>query len=87
MTLHFKEVNTELRRGHYFFVDIVAEGILLYNSRRINLTKPKAITPKERLAFGEWNFRYWFKSAGGFWQGTGYYAAKGMLSLHHTMTK
>jgi predicted nucleotidyltransferase/HEPN domain-containing protein len=78
LPLHFKEVNSEIRIGHYFFADVVAEGIWLYNSRNITLAKPKAKTPKERLALAEWNFKYWFESANGFWIGTGYYMSIGM---------
>jgi predicted nucleotidyltransferase/HEPN domain-containing protein len=73
-----REFNTEIRQGQYFFSDIVSEGIVLYDSKRFTLAKPKTATPAERLKLAEWNFKYWFTSAGGFWQGAGYYMNAGM---------
>ena len=62
-----KELNHELRLGQYFFIDILREGVLLYNSRRVQLASPKALTPIDRLKLGLVNFRYWFGSASEFW--------------------
>src|SRR5262249_12994467 len=64
----------ELRLGQYFFIDILREGVLLYNSRRYQLASPKALTPIDRLKLGLVNFRYWFGSANEFW-GTARYSA------------
>jgi len=71
-------VNQEIRTGQYFFADIVNEGVLLFNSRRVQLAKPKALNAGERLALAERNCRYWFESASGFFQGSIYYAARRM---------
>ncbi len=79
LPLHFKDVNREIRIGHYFFADVVIEGIWLYNSRSITLAKPKAKTPTERLALSEWDFTYWFESATGFWISAGYGMSVDML--------
>jgi len=73
-----KELNQEIRTGQYFFSDVVNEGVLLYDSRRFMLARPKAQTPAERLELGLRNFNYWFQSASEFWRGAGYYAARGM---------
>jgi hypothetical protein len=35
------ELNQEIRSGQYFFVDVIREGVLLYDSRRFNLAKPR----------------------------------------------
>jgi uncharacterized protein len=78
MPMHFKEVNKEIRVGHYFFADVVSEGIWLYDRGNISLATPKAKTPEERLKFAEFNFRHWFESAGNFWVGTGYYMTMDM---------
>ncbi len=80
MPLHFKEVNREIRIGHYFFADVISEGIWLYDRKSITLATPKAKTPEERLRFGEFNFKHWFESAGNFWIGTGYYMSMNMVS-------
>ena len=52
MPLNFKDVNTELRKGNYLFVDMVVQGVPLYNSGSICLTTPKVTTPKQRLSHG-----------------------------------
>jgi uncharacterized protein len=48
-----KFVNHEIRIGQYFFADIVNEGVLLFNSRHLQLAKPKALNAHERLALAE----------------------------------
>jgi predicted nucleotidyltransferase/HEPN domain-containing protein len=73
-----KEINHELRLGQYFFIDILREGVELYNSRRCQLASPKALEPAARLKLGLVNFRYWFGSANEFWRGSGYYAGRGL---------
>ena len=44
-----KELNHEIRTGQYFFSDVVSEGVLLHDSKRFMLARPKAQTPAERL--------------------------------------
>lgn len=73
-----KQFNHEVRTGQYFYSDVVNEGIVLFDSRRFMLAKPKAHTPAERLELGRRNFSYWFRSASEFWRGTGYYMARGL---------
>ena len=73
-----QHVNTEIRTGQYFFADIVNEGILLFNSNRVTLAKPKALNAAERLSLAERNLCYWFESASGFFKGSVYYAAQRM---------
>jgi predicted nucleotidyltransferase/HEPN domain-containing protein len=73
-----KEMNHELRLGQYFFIDILREGVLLFDSRRYQLASPKALTPIDRLKLGLINFRYWFGSANEFWRGSGYFAGRGL---------
>ena len=82
-----KQVNQEIRTGQYFFSDVVMEGIVLHDSRRFMLARPKAQSPAERLELARRNFIYWFQSASEFWRGAGYYAARGLgphaaFSLH-----
>jgi predicted nucleotidyltransferase/HEPN domain-containing protein len=74
-----KFVNHEIRIGQYFFGDIVNEGVLLHDSRRFQLAKPKALNPKERLTLAERNFTNWFDSASGFWRLSRYSASKSLL--------
>ena len=51
---------------------------MLFNSRRVQLAKPKALNAGERLSLAEKNFLYWCESASGFFQGSIYYAARRM---------
>ncbi|MGV1787020.1 MULTISPECIES: nucleotidyltransferase and HEPN domain-containing protein [Agrobacterium] len=44
-----REVNTELKKGHYFFSDIRKEGIVLYELDDEPLAEPKLLTAEERL--------------------------------------
>jgi predicted nucleotidyltransferase/HEPN domain-containing protein len=73
-----KYINREIRTGQYFFSDVVNEGVVLFDSRRVMLAKPKALNAGERLELAKKNFRYWFESAGGFLQGSVYYATRKM---------
>ena len=82
-----KHINREIRTGQYFFSDVVKEGVLLHDSKRFSLVRPKAQTPDERLEIALQNFRYWFGSANEFWIGARFYAARGLgahaaFSLH-----
>jgi predicted nucleotidyltransferase/HEPN domain-containing protein len=84
-----EQINKEIRAGHYFFIDILREGILLFDARRHQLAKPKALGHKERLELAKHNQRYWFTSASEFWRGAGYYMRRGLGShaaflLHQT---
>jgi predicted nucleotidyltransferase/HEPN domain-containing protein len=74
-----KFVNKEIRIGQYFFSDIVNEGVLLHDSRRYMLAKPKALNAQERLALAERNFENWYDSATEFWRGCRYYASRILL--------
>ncbi|HEU4407479.1 MAG TPA: HEPN domain-containing protein [Polyangiaceae bacterium] len=73
-------VNREIRMGQYFFVDVVREGVVLYDARHVTLATPKALNDDERLDLGQKNFAHWFESASGFFHGCRYYAARGLLS-------
>ena len=74
-----KFVNREIRIGQYFFGDIANEGVMLHDSRRFCLAKPKALNAQERLALAERNFASWYDSAGKFWRGSRDYGARQWL--------
>ena len=73
-----KQLNQEIRNGQYFFVDIVREGVVLFDSRRHALAAPKVLGPEERLKLALANFRYWFGSASEFWRTAGHVAGRGL---------
>ena len=42
-------VNERIRDNYYFFVDIIKEGIMLYDSGQYELAAPTKLNPKKRL--------------------------------------
>jgi len=59
-------VNGKLAKGQYFFSDIKAEGIILYDSKNCQLADAKELTPQERLGQAKADFKQWFDSANDF---------------------
>ncbi len=62
-TLH--EVNDGLAHGRYFFMDVVRDGIALYESDSTELHEPKPKTPQQALAMATEYFGEWFPAAAG----------------------
>lgn len=62
-----QEVNSNLSQGRFFFTDIAAEGIALYQSDDSELATPKPKTPADALALTQEYFEEWFPSAGEFY--------------------
>lgn len=56
-------LNRRLRKSQYFYIDIVREGALLYNSGKFELAEPREITAQERKKLAEEDFNYWFSKA------------------------
>ncbi len=60
-------LNRRLEEGHYFFSDVVKEGVLLYDSGRFKLAEPRELAPEERKRVAEEDFAHWFESASVFY--------------------
>ncbi len=58
-----EEVNDQLVRGRPFFIDVVRDGIILYDAPGIDLSKPKARTPEEVKAEARGYFAQWMPNA------------------------
>lgn len=58
-----EHLNADLRRGNYFFADIVKEGVVLYDSGRHTLAEAGAIDPAESQQHAREDFEHWFTSA------------------------
>ncbi|WP_089728686.1 HEPN domain-containing protein [Candidatus Thiosymbion oneisti] len=56
-------INRRLRKSQYFYIDILREGILLYDSGKFELAEPNEITGLERKKLAEEDFGYWYNSA------------------------
>jgi uncharacterized protein len=59
-------VNDKIERNNYFFVDILKEGIVLFDSGNCSLSEPKALNPAERHEKAINSFTQWFKSGNDF---------------------
>jgi predicted nucleotidyltransferase/HEPN domain-containing protein len=56
-------LNSEIEGGNYFFLDILKEGVLLYDSGKFKLADPKPLSPKQRAQKAQLYFDNWFESA------------------------
>ena len=61
-------LNEKIRDNYYFFLDIIKEGILLYDSGKYELAVPEDLTPKKRLEKAKEYFEYWMKKADNFYE-------------------
>ena len=58
-----QEVNDGLAHGRYFFMDVKAEGVALYQSDDTELHTPKPKTPTQALGMAQEYFDEWMPSA------------------------
>jgi predicted nucleotidyltransferase/HEPN domain-containing protein len=61
-----EDVNEKLSLGRYFFVDILREGVLLFDEPGYPLAEPQPLSPKEALRETREYYKEWFGSAGEF---------------------
>jgi predicted nucleotidyltransferase/HEPN domain-containing protein len=59
-------VNDKIERNEYFFIDILKEGILLFDSGKFKLSEPRNMNPEERQKKAKEHFEAWFGSANEF---------------------
>jgi predicted nucleotidyltransferase/HEPN domain-containing protein len=73
------EVNDGLAEGRYFFMDIKAEGITLYQSDDSELHEPTPKTPEQALAMATEYFEEWMPAAAGRLKLAEYAVEQGLL--------
>lgn len=73
--------NARLTFGFYFYVDIVKEGVLLYDSGRTGLAKIKELTHEEARKKAEDQFACWFTSGVEFYAIYEYEITRGQLKI------
>jgi predicted nucleotidyltransferase/HEPN domain-containing protein len=61
-----KDVNRQLDQGRPFFVDIVRQGIALYEAEGFAFHPPRELPPEEARAEAQGHFDKWFPSADAF---------------------
>jgi predicted nucleotidyltransferase/HEPN domain-containing protein len=74
------EVNQALKRGEYFWVDIVRDGIALYQLPNHALTAPKPLTSADAYRMAQEYFDKWLPSVDAFVRGAGYAMGDGDLN-------
>jgi predicted nucleotidyltransferase/HEPN domain-containing protein len=57
------DLNKRLKRGQYFFSDLVRDGVVLYEAPGHPLERPKKLKPAEALKEARGYFEYWYPSA------------------------
>jgi predicted nucleotidyltransferase/HEPN domain-containing protein len=62
------DVNEKLRLGRYFFIDILRDGILLFDEPGHVFVEPHALSPREALDETRGFFEEWFQSASQFYR-------------------
>lgn len=72
-------VNEGLEQGEYFFVDIVSEGIVLYDKGNVQFATPKELTEAEKKIKAQRYFDTWFPQAGIFLKSSKYHKSEGSL--------
>jgi uncharacterized protein len=75
-----QDVNDQLSRGRYFFMDIVREGIVLYEAKGLPFVEPKPLSPEVAHEEAQGYFDYWFTSAGEFFDDFSSNRDKGRLN-------
>jgi uncharacterized protein len=73
-------LNKELEEGHYFFRDIVHEGIMLYTSGKYELATPKELSDYQRGQKAKLYFKQWFKKGEELFDVYNYTFEKGMYA-------
>ncbi|MDK2770089.1 MAG: HEPN domain-containing protein [Sphingomonas sp.] len=74
------EVNKALQRGEYFWVDIVRDGVVLYELPQHPLATPKPLTAADALAMAQEYFDRWLPSVDAFVRGSNYARNDGDLN-------
>jgi predicted nucleotidyltransferase/HEPN domain-containing protein len=67
------DVNEKLKLGRYFFMDILRDGIMLFEEPGHPFAEPQPLSPAEALRETQDYFEEWFESATAFAQGAEYY--------------
>jgi uncharacterized protein len=74
-------VNDKIERNQYFFVDILKEGVMLFDSGKYKLSEPKAMNPAERQRKAKEQFEPWFKNANSFLRTFGFNFGEGDFAV------
>lgn len=74
------DVNEKLRLGRFFFIDILREGIVLFEEEGHPFAEPRPLSPREALDESREYFERWMEGFGGFLRGYQYALRDGDLN-------
>lgn len=75
------DVNEKLKLGRYFFMDILSDGILLFEEPGHPFAEPRPLSAAEALRESRDYFEEWFESASQFVEGAEFHASRGHLNI------
>lgn len=83
-------LNEEISQNNYFFIDVLKEGILLYDTGNYQLATPQKVKPIGKLAKAKEYFEYWIGEGDDFYKGYEFYLEKELYKkaaflLHQTV--
>jgi len=73
------DVNDKLRLGRYFFMDILKDGVVLFEEPGHPFVAPQPLSPEQALQETREYFEEWFESAAGFLDTANYAISQGRL--------
>ena len=76
-----EDVNDKLRLGRYFFMDILRDGITLFEEPGHPFVEPQPLSPEQALKETQDYYEDWFGTAQEFIEGAGFHRGKGHLNL------
>lgn len=84
-----RDVNDKLRHGRPFFVDLVAQGIALYEAEGFAFDEPRKLAPEKARAKAQQYFDEWLPSAVSRFEGAKFHIERGhardaAFDLHQT---
>lgn len=74
-------INKGLELGEYFFVDIIKEGVLLFDKGTVQFAEPRELTPAEKKEKAQRYFETWFPQGSAFLNGSKFYKNEGNLKI------
>ena len=76
-----EELNEQLAKGRYFYMDVQKDGILLYDSGEFTLVEGRELPWEERRPIAQDDYDQWFESGAGFFIGANMYLDMGNYRL------
>lgn len=60
---HINNINEKLEEGHYFYLDLKKEGIMLHDTKKCNLSEPQVLSEKKSKNLKQEDYDLWYGKA------------------------